>query len=283
MKDDKRTNQTNQTEPIELTEARGLTNLRNLCIRFWEARTGKKLEVASMLKIGFLAKGTKSVKMDKGVEADVVLKPFETHDVTNEGEPLKLIVLNERLGLTQTREPADHTTRIERCVGAIMFALADLTIARDLSKKGTPIRTREYTRALEVAGFLKWNHPLNHAKDFIQSVASKVTFPVEAFELTDPPKKDEGRKVYKAEIRDENAKLISSVICPKSLFEGYRDKVSKLTITLISVDAAASNKANDLAKQAESDEQIKMDEAAKAAALAKVAEDVESLEAVELV
>jgi hypothetical protein len=264
-------------DSIELVEASSMTELRKRFTAWFSRRTGKTPNTPFMLKLGYLPKGTKSSKMDKGVEVDVVSKPFHIAETTKDGKPFNVVTLNERLGLNSLREPLASPEAIKRLSGPIVFALCDLSIPRELNKRGVPITTLEYKRAHETCGFTKWNHPNGLATALIDHISTEVTLPVDAFELPEPAKRDTGRKVYKAEIRDESSKVIATVVCPKSLYDAYRDKVSTLTMTLIAVDAAESAKANELAKQAERANDAKADEAAKVAMLSKLDEDIKAV------
>jgi len=266
---------------IEQVEGTRLTNLRRLFESYFERMTSIKIETPTMLKIALLHKGTKSVKKAKGAVVDIVSKRHEWHESTVEGEPIKLLFLNERLGLTNAATPRSNTEAIRRYIGAMSHAYAEAFIERKLNARGVPINDTNYNNQLDRLGFRKWDLPSSHAEQFISLVASKVTLPVEAFEIADPPKKDGPRKVYRGEIRHNGKVLCNPIPIPKGVYDTYRDKVAELTMTFIEVDPTALARANKAAKDVEKDNREKLsaeDKLAREAELTKLAESVEDVE-----
>jgi len=282
MKDDKRTNPIDLTDQIEKVEGTAVSNLRRLCVSFFERMTSIRVDRPVMFKIAFLHKGTKTVKKLKGDIVDVVSKRHEWHEASVEGEPIQVLFLNERLGLSHLRTPLSNAEALRRYIGAIMHGLAEEFIERKVNARGVPINDTNFNNQLDRLGFRKWDLPTAHAEAFITLVASKVTLPVEAFEIADPAKQDGPRDRYIMEFRDEANKLVHSTVTTKSFFEGFRDKTDNLSISLIKVDKDAYDKANKAAKDAERDSREKQDTATKMARMAELTKRVESLKDLEL-
>ena len=264
-----------KNEAFELVEASGLTKMRELATRWLSRRSGVSPTSPVLLRIGFLLKGTTAVKTSKGTVENMVSKPYDVFETHKDGKPLTVITLNQRLGLNKMGDPLEHPERVKRCMGALLDALVDLSIPREKNKKGVPIRTRAHTEALNNAGWIKWDQTLTAGDAFSSSIAPEVDFAADAFEPPKPGRSFEGRTVYKAEIRDGQGNLITSLSCAKSLFDAYSDKASGLHISFIAVEAAAAAKADKIAKDAKKLHQAEKDEAEKQAILDKIAEDIE--------
>lgn len=261
---------------LEVTEAANLTNLRKKLEAYFSLRTGKPLEGRVMLKIGFLPNGTKSIKTSDGLVSDIVLNSFHVADATAQGEPIKLITVNERVGLSKAAKPLDKGTALNRVVGAVFSGLSEIANPREANKAGKMVRPRAYAETLKTLGWADWRTPLNHGDSFIAAISPKVDLPVDAFELPAPPKATGERKVYKAEIRDETGKLLGTANISKSLFDTYRDKTANLHMSFISVDADSLTKANQLSKALNRLEANSLSTEAKLIAEAKQREDIEA-------
>jgi len=293
MKDDKRTKAVEIINQIERVEGTQVSNLRRLCESYFSRMTSiwvnpadapEGVEVVNpplMFKLAFLHKGTKGVKKLDGNIVDLVSKRHEWHESSVEGEPIDLLFLNERLGLSPLRTPLSNAEALRRYIGAIMHAMSERYIERRVSAKGVPINDTNFNNQLDRLGFRKWDIPSAHAEQFIALVSSKVNLPVESFEIAEPPKKDVERKVFKAEFRDEAGKVVGTATVSKSLYDAYRDKVSSLHISLIAADADALAKANKAAKAAEKDGRTKEsieDKLTREAELTKLAEEAGAVE-----
>lgn len=274
----------------ELVEAAGLTILRERAVSWLRTRLFKGakpdentklaelLNMPVLLRIGFLLTGTKTTKVTKDTEVDVVLKAFELSKSTKDGKPVNVITLNQRIGLDKSRNPLNHVERTERCFGAVCTALLELLIPREPNKAGNLTKTREFNEAAVELGFPYWNHPLEHAKLASKRISSDVVFPIDAFEIPKPPKKDEARTTFKVEFLTKDGKALRSVVVPKALYDTYRDKTDELVIRFVSVNPDIERMANKANKALTKAQAAEADEAAKIAKQIERIEDAETFE-----
>ncbi len=263
----------------ELIEAAGLTILRERAVAWIQRRLFKDTkpgentkcdELTSMpvlLRIGFLLTGTKTTKVTKDTEVDVVLKAFEISHSHKDGKPINVITLNQRIGLDKQRRTLDHTERVERCFGAVCTALLELLIPREPNKSGNLVKTKEFNEAAVQIGFPYWNAPLDHAKAASKHISHEVVFPIDAFEIPKPAKKDESRTTFKLVGRNKAGRAVVALVCSKSFTETYKGKLDELTFSLEEVNSTAeriASKASKALKKANDAEADKMAEAAKA-------------------
>lgn len=276
------------THDTELTEAAGLTDLREAITQLVSLRLGKTPTTPFMLKLGFLPKGTKSSKMTDGGEVDIVLKPFEVFETTKDTKAFNIVMLNERLGLSSTRVPLNSTEAVKRLIGPICYALTEMIYPPETNKRGARIIGTEQKRAYEALGFTKWYMPNGTLDAAHSAIAAKVTLPVDAFELPEAPKSDEERKTYKTTITNIKSKATYSLNCAKVLYDTERDGLAKLsevlkehgyTICIEELRASSVSKANAAAKAAKRSGELDRSKAAEEARAAKRAEDTEALAA----
>ncbi len=276
------------THDTELVEAAGLTDLREACTELASLRLGKVPETPFMLKLGFLPKGTKASKMTDGSEVDVVLKPYEVFETTKDGEPFKIVMLNERLGLSSTRTPLSNDEAVNRLIGPVCYALTEMIYPPELNKRGARIISAEHRRAHEALGFNKWYMPNKTLDSAHRAICAAVTLPVDAFELPEPEKKDEERKVYRLTITNIKSKTTYKLTSSKALYENERANLSKLsevlkeaglTMTLEAVEASAQAKANAAAKAAKRAGEADRSKSAEESRQAKRDEDTKALAA----
>lgn len=282
---------TTSNKSFELIEAAGATVLREAATAwvrrrlFGTPKPGENTKcdeldkTLTFVKIGFLDKGTKTPKMsnkDKGTIKDIVAKAFNVHETTKGTEPVKIITLNERIGLTNAGEPLDHANRVERCFGAICTALIEMLYPDEPNKAGKVSKTRENIEARKAIGFTYWNAPLYFAKRAAANIAPKVTFSIDAFELPKPPKSDKPRVEYRAVICTKAGKDLKSLKCSKSDYENFRAEAPELTIRFITVDPLIEAETNKTLKAIERDKNAEADERTKEAILTEALEDAES-------
>lgn len=244
---------------LEVTEAAHLTKLRTKCETYFALRLGKLDEQGKplgspvgriMLKIGFLPKSTTQVKTSEGLTSDLVSKSFHVADATAQGENIKLITINERVGLSKTGAKLSKGEALSRVVGAVFSGMCEIAHPRERNKAGRLVLPKEYAESLKQLGWSDWRTPAAHGDRLIESLSPKIDLPVDAFELPKPVGSDTARMAFKVELRNEEGKLVGTGNISKSLYEGYREKVDKLHVTFKAVDAGSAAKANKLAKAA---------------------------------
>lgn len=281
---------TNPTKSYELTEAAGLTEIREAAIRWIQRRLFKDtkpsentklaelLNTRFLLRLGNLVTGTKSTKVTEETEVDVVLKAFETYNTTDKGETVKVIFLNQRIGLDKMRKPLNHSEKVERIFGAVCTALIGSLFPPEPDKNGKLRKTREHNEALTSLGFPYWNVAMEHAKVAVSRIAPKVVFAVDAFEIPKAVKANEAREEYRLLICDESGKELKSLKCSKSDFENFSPEATKLIISFRKINPTVEAMARKALKQLKRTKDAEADKLAEEAKALEQLEDAESFE-----